>query len=49
MQVVYHGGSWALGVLCATVYWGHLEPWWLLVAPVFLFGTGVNINYSWKR
>lgn len=33
----YDGGSFGLGFLCAAVILGHISPWFLLLAPLFLF------------
>ena len=43
IDIDFDVGSWALGVLCATIYFGHLSAWWLLAIPVFV------ISGPWTR
>jgi hypothetical protein len=49
MRLDFNGSSWAIGVLCAAVYFGHLSPWWLALTPALLFATLLPVHVTFFR
>lgn len=49
MRIEFNGGSWALGALSATVYFGHISPWWFLLTPIFLLTGLLPFTITWAR
>ncbi len=49
MSFEFYGGSWALGALCAGVYFGHTSPWWLLLTPLLIFKFPVMWRWAYPK
>jgi hypothetical protein len=49
VRIEFNGSSWGLGALCAAVYFGHVSPWWLVSAPLFLWTSLLPFYVVWTR